>query len=149
MASIALLLCFKNVFCFQIFRFTNLACLSAAEPVVKSTCFITGWGTLKSGGEQPSELQVATVPVVSQAACESAYSGMIHKSMVCAGYPEGGKDSCQGDSGGPMVCDDADGRYSLHGVTSWGYGCADPGKYGVYARVNYHVQWINNQMNNH
>ena len=118
------------------------------DAVVGDSCVITGWGTLQSGGSQPDKMQVATVPVVSQGSCETAYGAKnIHDSMVCAGFPEGGVDSCQGDSGGPMVCKDAAGLYSLHGVTSWGYGCADAGKYGVYARVKYLTTWINNQIN--
>ena len=44
-----------------------------------------------------------------------------------------GKDTCQGDSGGPMVGLAATGRsYELIGVTSFGYGCADPSYPGTY-----------------
>ncbi|XP_073240968.1 transmembrane protease serine 9-like [Porites lutea] len=127
--------------------YTNLACLPSSDPVVGDSCVITGWGTLASGGSQPDKLQVATVPVVRQSTCEKAYKQYgIHASMICAGLTEGGVDSCQGDSGGPMVCKDASGLYSLHGVTSWGVGCADKGKYGVYARVKYLLTWINKQI---
>jgi len=129
------------------FSYTNLACLPSTDAVVGDSCVITGWGTLASGGNQPDKLQVATVPVVRQSTCEKAYKQYgIHASMICAGLTEGGVDSCQGDSGGPMVCKDASGLYSLHGVTSWGVGCADKGKYGVYARVKYLLTWINKQI---
>ena len=64
-------------------------------------CWLTGWGTLQSGGSQPEILQQVSVPVVSQGTCKKSYKNKIHDSMICAGYPEGGKDACQGDSGNP------------------------------------------------
>lgn len=128
--------------------YVGLACLPTSDPIPGKSCVITGWGTLSSGGNQPSELQVAHVPIVKQDDCNKKYNNQIHESMVCAGYPEGGKDSCQGDSGGPLVCKRIDGRYSVHGITSWGYGCAAPNYPGVYARVSFLLKWIKEQIKN-
>jgi len=89
-------------------------------------------------------MQVA-VPIVSQSVCKGSYS-TIHDSMVCAGRTRGGIDACQGDSGGPLVCLAGDGKFYLEGVVSWGDGCALPGKYGVYSRVQYLRRWIDSVM---
>jgi trypsin len=49
-------------------------------------------------------LKKVTVPVVSDDDCRKAYGqAEVADSMICAGLPEGGKDSCQGDSGGPFI----------------------------------------------
>jgi secreted trypsin-like serine protease len=55
--------------------------------------------------------------------------------MVCAGFPQGGVDTCQGDSGGPMFGKTSTGALRVVGTTSFGEGCARPGKPGVYGRV--------------
>lgn len=108
-------------------------------------CWITGWGTLKSGGAQPNVLMEATVPLVSEARCKVVYPGQIGDSMLCAGLDKGGVDSCQGDSGGPLVCQ-FNNLWYLEGATSWGYGCASPNKYGVYAKVRYLKNWVEETM---
>ncbi|XP_044182256.1 MAM and LDL-receptor class A domain-containing protein 1-like isoform X1 [Acropora millepora] len=128
-------------------RRVNLVCLPSGVPAPTdgTRCWITGWGRLASGGASPANLMQATVPIASRARCERAYPGKIHDSMICAGLDQGGVDTCQGDSGGPMVCETG-GRYYLQGVTSWGYGCASPGKFGVYAKVTYVLNWLRSEM---
>ena len=79
-----------------------MVCVPTDADVSAGTrCWLTGWGTLQSGGSQPEILQQVSVPVVSQGTCKKSYKNKIHDSMICAGYPEGGKDACQGDSGNP------------------------------------------------
>ena len=108
-------------------------------------CWITGWGRLASGGDTPDKLQQVDVPLVSKQRCLKGYPGKIHDSMLCAGLDQGGIDACQGDSGGPLVCE-FNGKWHLEGVTSWGYGCASPGKPGVYAKVRYLQDWVKNKI---
>ena len=105
---------------------------------------VTGWGNRQpGGGDYPAALHEVEVPIVSNADCRAAYGNTITSAMLCAGLPEGGKDSCQGDSGGPLVVfSSTRSRWELAGVVSWGNGCALPGVPGVYTRVSTFAHWI-------
>jgi secreted trypsin-like serine protease len=96
---------------------------------------IVGWGVTSEGGSQPDRLQEAQVPITTDAYCAGAYSDFDPQTMVCAGFPQGGVDTCQGDSGGPMFGRGSAGALRIVGTTSFGEGCARPGKPGVYGRV--------------
>lgn len=62
--------------------------------------------------------------------------------QVCAGVPQGGRDTCQGDSGGPLVKIDVNGCPYQVGVVSWGVGCAREATPGIYTRVSAYRDWI-------
>jgi hypothetical protein len=99
---------------------------------------IIGWGAEFSGGPATNELKEASVPIVSDATCETSYAftlGFDPGTSVCAGEATGGEDSCQGDSGGPLMVQDAGGAWVQVGATSFGLGCAFPTQYGVYAET--------------
>lgn len=126
------------------------ACLPTEDVPAGSSCWITGWGTLQSGGNQASTLQEAEVTIISNKACTRNYryeSDEIDPTMICAQGGRKGfiKDACQGDSGGPLVCQTA-GQWAVYGATSWGYGCADKNYPGVWARVHHELDWIDATM---
>ncbi len=97
-------------------------------PGVEAT--VLGWGRTAEGANPSPTLRQVRVPVEADADCARAVTGFRPDAMVCAGYPEGGRDACEGDSGGPMVV-----RGRLVGVVSYGKGCARPGEPGVYTRL--------------
>ncbi|KAF5922418.1 hypothetical protein HPG69_009462 [Diceros bicornis minor] len=87
-------------------------------------------------------LQKAEIPLVTNEECQTRYTKYkITNKMICAGYKEGGKDACKGDSGGPLSCKH-DEVWHLVGITSWGEGCAQRERPGVYTNVVRYVDWI-------
>src|SRR4051812_30219706 len=97
---------------------------------------IAGFGATKENGDAPPIMQEAQVPITTDAYAANAYgSSFDPKTMLAAGFPQGGVDSCQGDSGGPLLVPAPNGALRLAGDTSWGDGCARPGKPGVYGRL--------------
>ncbi|KAG2463838.1 PRS27 protease, partial [Polypterus senegalus] len=129
-------------------------CLPNASIIVTSqnNCWVTGWGNIKEGVSlpYPGTLQQVQVPIINNTACNSMYKSIgmtITSDMICAGYAQGGKDSCQGDSGGPLVCKRSDGSWIQAGIVSWGKGCAEATKPGVYTRVTSYVTWIEENTN--
>lgn len=116
-------------------------------PLTGQTATVTGWGNRAAqpdpgGSDFPDRLHEVEVPIISNADCQGAYGG-ITENMLCAGLPQGGKDSCQGDSGGPLVVPASGSSWQQAGIVSFGEGCAMPGKPGVYTRVSRYITWIN------
>ncbi|KAG9493896.1 hypothetical protein GDO78_001652 [Eleutherodactylus coqui] len=120
-----------------------------ADPALGTNCYIAGWGSLYEDGPPSDVIMEARVPVLGQESCRSTLGkDMLTNTMFCAGYLTGGIDSCQGDSGGPLTCQDPFSKqYVIYGITSWGDGCGERGKPGVYTRVTAFIDWIRNQMN--
>ncbi|KAM9274813.1 serine protease 56 [Cariama cristata] len=119
-----------------------------AEPSPGTACYIAGWGSLYEEGPAADVVMEARVPLLSQETCQGALGrDLLTSAMFCAGYLSGGIDSCQGDSGGPLACQDPSShRFILYGITSWGDGCGEQGKPGVYTRVTAFTDWVSLQM---
>ena len=115
---------------------------------------ITGWGNtlaqpFPGGVNDPQTLQQTDIPILTNAACETAYDtnvgpgDWISPNMLCAGLEAGGQGACQGDGGGPLVIfDDILQQWQLAGVISWSVGCAAPGIPGVNTRVSEFTDWV-------
>ncbi|XP_076601722.1 uncharacterized protein prss56 [Chaetodon auriga] len=125
-------------------RVTPVCLPSGMEPPTGSPCLVAGWGSLYEDGPSADVVMEAKVPLLPQSTCKSALGKeLVTNTMLCAGYLSGGIDSCQGDSGGPLIYQDRiSGRFQLYGITSWGDGCGEKGKPGVYTRVSAFSDWI-------
>ncbi|XP_042637925.1 coagulation factor XI [Orycteropus afer afer] len=110
--------------------------------VIYTNCWVTGWGYTKLRDKIQNTLQKAKIPLVTNAECQTRYrEHKITNKMICAGYKEGGRDACKGDSGGPLSCKHEE-VWHLVGITSWGEGCAQRERPGVYTNVVEYVDWI-------
>nr|XP_012139456.1 PREDICTED: uncharacterized protein LOC100876014 isoform X2 [Megachile rotundata] len=131
------------------------ACLpNKREDFTRNRCWTTGWGKDAFGdfGKYQNILKEVDVPIVSNQICEQQMRRTrlgpgfnLHPGFICAGGEEG-KDACKGDGGGPMVCE-RNGRWQLAGIVSWGIGCGQAGVPGVYSRVSYYFDWIQQILN--
>jgi transmembrane serine protease 3 len=128
------------------------ACLPSQneDPATGTQGLLAGWGDLYEGaGAGSDRLMQVYAPIVDSQTCKQQYEKVKKKidtqAMLCGGYWQGGKDTCQGDSGGPYLFRGRNG-YTLHGVVSWGEGCARAELPGVYARVSNYVDWIQEQI---
>lgn len=57
--------------------------------------YVAGWGALCENCSGTATLRYVGVPVITNADCNSMYGGGITVGMLCAGFPEGGRDACQ------------------------------------------------------
>jgi trypsin len=102
---------------------------------------VVGWGLTSEYAQGTSPIQRDTqIPILAEEVCAGAYRSF-PATALCAGYAEGGRDSCQGDSGGPLLVQQGAG-WAVAGITSFGEGCARPGRPGVYTAVAAVRSWI-------
>ncbi|KAB0401478.1 hypothetical protein E2I00_009263, partial [Balaenoptera physalus] len=131
---------------------------SSSEFENRTDCWVTGWEDIEEDQAalpSPYTLQEVQVGIINTTMCNHLFSlpdfrRDIWGDMVCAGDPQGGKDSCfaglthaapQGDSGGPLTCE-MKGLWYQVGIVSWGVGCGRPNRPGVYTNISAHYKWI-------
>ncbi|KAM8972786.1 coagulation factor XII [Pelodytes ibericus] len=136
--------------CAEFTQFVQPVCLPQNLKVAKTAkqCAVVGWGhQYYEADDYALFLQEAYIQIFSDAQCRSpiVHGTKILTGMMCAGVMAGGVDACQGDSGGPLVCE-LDGSVELHGIVSWGTGCGEENKPGVYTDVSNYINWILSNM---
>jgi len=141
---------------FELNSCVGAVCLPEKDVSSGQSCWITGWGSLSSGGVQAKKMQEAKVEIISNDDCMDNYdysAGQILPSMFCAqGTAKGSPilGACLGDRGGPLVCE-TDGTWYINGASSWSgghSGCAAEEYPAVWARVHMFRDWIEESMVN-
>ncbi|XP_038046866.1 complement C2-like [Patiria miniata] len=130
----------------------------------RGDAFVTGWGSNQTCNidsecrrhDSSKYLKQLAVPMRTNKECRESlklnytkkYSEFNYKHDLafCAGYEEGNQDACKGDSGGPvmrqMTVADGSKRWVQIGIVSWGEGCAQKGRYGIYTRLSAYKDWV-------
>jgi len=121
-------------------------------PTPMTVGIVSGWGktTTSYGKTGTNVLQKVLVPVIPNDECRRWHHQKhirveLHDEMFCAGHRNGLMDACLGDSGGPLIVMN-EGRWTLAGITSAGFGCAVDRQPGIYHKVSHTARWIRAQI---
>ena len=131
---------------------TGYACLPTRKQKTRKDdlCITVGWGRTNITNRRGSKvLREVQIPIAKRKKCKKAFSFRITKFHICAGFKSGGKDACVGDSGGPLMCPHQRGkqnRWYVSGVTSYGEGCGQKNKFGIYVNVAKYISWIRKEI---
>ncbi|OQR76762.1 trypsin-7-like [Tropilaelaps mercedesae] len=119
-------------------------CMPEDDTYEDKEATVLGWGVTTFGGPSSNILMQLTLPVWGNNECQEKLNTVtIVPEFLCAGLKDkGGHDSCQGDSGGPLMVENSNKQWSLIGVVSWGFKCAQKGIPAVYTRVTKFREWI-------
>ncbi|XP_054155765.1 clotting factor G beta subunit-like [Oppia nitens] len=133
---------------------------STIRPIYNNNKVVTvaGWGRTSFEGQVSSQLRHVQLPVWPTDQCARALPSWIdNRRVLCTGYPGGGHDACQGDSGGPLMVRGRrnyrypypghTGHWTLVGLVSFGYKCAEPNSPGVNTRIRAYMPWIMKNIN--
>ncbi|CAB1325723.1 unnamed protein product [Coregonus sp. 'balchen'] len=103
---------------------------------------VTGWGKEEQNSQRfTSALNFIEVPLVEHELCARHMVNNVTGNVLCAGVIGRREDACEGDSGGPMVTLYHN-TWFLIGLVSWGEGCGDEDKLGIYTKVSNYNEWI-------
>ena len=125
----------------------------------ETPCIVAGWGVIGKGNQDDVRNRKASIkelhlPIADNKTCVESTSPEhrqdVTKYTICAGDGSGQNDPCQGDSGGPLFCKrDGQDRYVIVGIVSWGEGCGQQDKYGMFTHLLNLVDWVHNEMAQH
>ncbi|XP_062499174.1 coagulation factor X-like, partial [Corticium candelabrum] len=123
-----------------------------------TSCIVAGWGATEKrelGAKRThktTSLKELHLPIADKAACLDSTSDYLKHDItnytVCAGDGTGNNDACDGDSGGPLFCKRENDKeigpdsYVIVGIVSWGEGCGQVGKYGVFTHLLNLMDWV-------
>ncbi|XP_050302769.1 acrosin [Anthonomus grandis grandis] len=133
---------------------TPMACLPNRKPKAGQLCTVMGWGKVRTSDMYGVPvLHEAKLPLVTHRTCKKAYKEfLISSNMMCAGWKSGKADTCAGDSGGGLMCPMKKSKkliYSVQGITSFGDGCGEVNKFGIYTAVYNYIGWIRYVINHY
>ncbi|UJR08929.1 hypothetical protein I4U23_013181 [Adineta vaga] len=111
-------------------------------PALKSSGVAIGWGSTTFGGRPSTSLKQVVLPILETNKWPCNIFVTYAQGQICAGELSGGADTCQADSGGPLMVENADGRWEIVGITSFGKSCGKANSPGVYTRVGTYNSFI-------
>ena len=89
-------------------------------PPEKSSGVAIGWGSTSFGGRPSTALKQVILPILDTNKWPCNIFTTFNQGQICAGELSGGADTCQADSGGPLMIENADNRWEIVGITSFG-----------------------------